>query len=185
MFQDVAIITKINNSSKMYSLIILLGISNYFTVNQDVALIRQQLGNNYCMSVPSDFEISKTEGMDFTVYHFNSNDTLEAEKISFGLYLGDYPSSYKSVCEECDIDFFEGELINKPCSWTIYRDDDRYFIETVIQKNESGTVNLGIVDGKESYLLVSQNKIHAFGKANKKEDLDLILKIFSTLTIEN
>jgi len=170
----------------MYSLLILLGATNYFAVNQEVVLIKQQLGNTgYYISIPSDFEISKTGGMDFTVYYFNSIDTLEAEQFSFGLYMGDYPSDYKRVCKECDTEVFEGELINKPCKWIIYRDEDSCFIETIIQKNDSNIVNLGVnMDGKESYILISENKIRAFGKSYKKEDLDLILKIFSTLTVE-
>ena len=81
--------------------------------------------------------------MDFTVYYFNSNDTVAGDKFSFGLYFGNHPSDHKKICEECDVEVFEGELINKPCKWTIYCDEDSYFIEIVVQKNDSNIVYLG------------------------------------------
>ena len=171
---------------KMWCFLISLYNLSCFIVSAETSLIRQQLGNtNLYISIPSDFDVRKTEGMDFTVYYFNSADTISKENFSFGLYFGDHPSSYKRVCEKPNTDTIEGKLINKPCKWVIYSCDDSYFIETVIQKNDSDFVELDEdVHGKGTVLLISNNKIHAFGNSDKKEDLDLILDFFSTLEEE-
>ena len=153
-----------------------------FATGAETSLVRQRLGNTkFYISIPSDFEINRKEGLDFTVYYFNLTDTISKGGFSFGLYFGSHPSSYKKACEECDVKTIEAKLLNKPCEWTIYSCDDSYYIETVIKKNDSDYVELDEdVHGEGTILLISENLIHAFGYANKTNDIDLILKIFST-----
>ena len=165
----------------IYLLILLCDLGCFFA-GAETSLVRQRLGDtNFCISIPSDFEVGRREGMDFTVYYFNSTDTVSKSKFSFGIYFGNHPSIYKKAGEECDVKTIEAKLLNKPCEWIVYSCDDSYFIETVIDKNDSDYVELDEdTHGEGAILLISENKIHLFGESNKIEDIDLILEIFST-----
>lgn len=152
-------------------LIIILGKPGSHIVHAETKLIRQKLTDtNFYISIPPDFNVSRVEGADFVVYYFTPEDTTHIDTFSFGLYIGNFPSGFKQPDEYCNKEILEGNLLTKVCKWDIYSCNDDYFIETVVENTD-----------KELLILRSDEKIRAFGSSSKREDLDFIMKIFSTL----
>lgn len=131
------------------------------------SLIETPLGyGDYKISIPEDYIIEETEGPDFWVYYIYPKDTTDLSSFRAGLYLGGHPSEFSAENDDCSTEKIFGKILEQNKSWTVYRCD--------------GTISIqAIVDGEldQGYQL----RIHAFGNCASEEDMDKLLKVFSTL----
>jgi hypothetical protein len=126
-------------------------------------LIEKQLPNTkFFISIPADYFIREQEGPDFSLYYFLPTDTLKPSKYSGGLYLGYAPSEFQP--DSCKAYIQKSVILKSNREWTINNCKEGYTIQTIVS------------DNKDSGL-----KIHAFGNSKNKEDINKVLKIFSTL----
>jgi len=127
-------------------------------------LITTQIGQSaFFISIPSDYKITERRSVDFSVYYFSPIDTTNTSSFSGGLYLGGFPSLSGPENNFYKDTILKRKLFNKYEEWTQYSCNETYSIQTI--------ANIG-----------NYSKIHAFGNAKSKPDIDKILIIFSTLS---
>ncbi|WP_108807448.1 hypothetical protein [Aquimarina spinulae] len=123
-------------------------------------------GSNLYISLPTNYKIEENLGPDFKVYHFKHIDTNSVQNLSGGFYLGYHPSEFAPDNDDCKTEFSESEVFNKQRKWRIYDCNGEFSMQSIII-NESNEI--------------WNEKIHAFGNATTKNDLDKLMKIYSTL----
>lgn len=134
----------------------------------NMSLIEKRLGESrFYISLPDDFVIEIMDAEDFVVYHFRHGDSTAMKKIFGGIYFGNHPSYpiYKCSKEEP----LKSNVLNKARDWSTYRCDSIFSAETLL-KNRGG-------EYWEEY-------IHLFGTTSTRDNLDELLKIYSTLRKE-
>ena len=154
-------------------IVMLMSCSNDAAENKEVhstkkvALIEKQIGDSdFYISVPGDYSITTSNGPDFSVYYFSPADTSVKGKLTGGLYFGNFPHEFEADNDSCKIEKLKGKILNNIQDWTVFNCQEDYSIQT-ITGNEK-------VEGWNQ-------RIHAFGNAKNKDDLQLILDIYSTL----
>jgi hypothetical protein len=132
-----------------------------------IPLIEKQIGDSgYSMSIPMNYSIKTHDGPDFSVYYFSPTDTTINNKLTGGLYLGNSPGLFNAENDSCKIEMFKGKVLNQQQNWTVYNCQKNYSIQTIVKNKEGEEWN---------------QTVHVFGKAKSKDELQVILKIFSTL----
>ena len=130
-------------------------------------LVEQRIGeSNYYISLPENYAIKKTQGIDFSVYYFLAIDTTQKTNFSGGLYFGNFPSQFGPANDSCKITTVRSKILKKISKWTIYICQGDYTLQTIVE----------IKDNKDWNEL-----IHAFGRANYEDDINKVLYIYSTL----
>lgn len=140
-------------------------------VNSDktnkVALVEKQIEESgYVISIPADYSIVGSDGPDFSVYYFSPTDTTLSDKLSAGLYFGNFPNAFEADSDNCKMEKLKGEILDTLSDWTVYNCQGNYSIQTIIDNKKNEGWN---------------QKIHAFGYARSRDELEVILEIFSTL----
>ncbi|MGD1843258.1 MAG: hypothetical protein ACFB0B_20550 [Thermonemataceae bacterium] len=126
------------------------------------------MDSDYYISLPSDYTITESVGPDFVVYYFASEDTTDTERFSGGFYEGYHPMRYTPE-KDCQITLQEAQFLGEEIEWTITKCKDTYTIQTYVGEQEEGEMNL-IID--------------AFGMAKSTEELNRLLKAYTTLREE-
>jgi len=161
-------------SAFVYCLLILIAVScankpekNKVDVAIKIDLIKKQLGNTgYSISIPPNYSIKVTDGPDFSVYYFSPTDTTLTNKFNGGIYVGNYPTKLDAENDSCKTEILKSIFLNKVQEWEVYNCQNKYAIQTIIE-NENGDMWV--------------QRLHAFGRTKNRADLQLILKIYSTL----
>jgi len=130
-------------------------------------LILRQIGKSkYFISIPANYKLEERNGPDFSVYYFKPADSTDIKYFSGGFYFGNYPSFFKPINNQCQTTSLQSKILNKLEEWTQYTCDSSYSVQVIINSGDDEGWN---------------EKIHAFGNAKSKEDVDKALLIFSTL----
>lgn len=132
-----------------------------------VTLTEKQIGESgFYISIPADYSITTSNGPDFSVYYFSPTDTTVKNKLSGGLYFGNFPHEFEADNVSCKIETLKGNILDRLQDWTVYNCQGDYSIQTIADNKKSEGWN---------------QRIHAFGQAYNKDDLHTILGIYSTL----
>ena len=133
-------------------------------------LIQTQLGNTeQYISIPKDYIIEESNGADFDVYYFYHKDSTELIAFRGGVYIGGHPSEFTADEEICKSETLRSKILNNNAMWTIYKCGTNYSLQTITEHIYD--------DGWEM-------KIHAFGNCSNRNDVNNLLKVFSTLEIQ-
>lgn len=133
----------------------------------NIALTEKPIGESgYVLSIPNDYSITTSNGPDFSVYYFSPTDTTAINKLSGGLYFGNYPSKFEADNDSCKTETLEGKILDNSQNWTVYNCQEDYSIQTIVENKKGEGWN---------------QKVHAFGHAKNKDELQIILEIYSTL----
>ena len=123
-----------------------------------------QLGKSaFYLSLPPDYQIKEINGIDFTVYYFQPKDSTHTSMGKGGIYVGGHPGRRGAEGDNCIAGNRPGVMLNKLVSWDTYSCTSKAFMETIV--------------AVDPYL-----KIHAFGEAKDKQELEKLLPVFSSLT---
>ena len=135
--------------------------------NSNIALTEKPIGESgYVLSIPADYSVTTTNGPDFSVYYFSPKDTTVTNKLTGGIYFGNHPSKFEADNDSCKIETVKGKILDNTQDWTVYNCQEDYSIQTIAEnKNGEGWNQM----------------VHAFGHAKNKDELQLILEIYSTL----
>lgn len=64
--------------------------------NSKLELVEKPIDNTgFLISIPSDYSIKTSNGPDFSVYYFSPADTSKRNKLSGGLYFGNFPNKFE------------------------------------------------------------------------------------------
>ena len=116
----------------------------------------------YYISIPQEYKIIETEGVDYYVYHFQPKDTTEENLFTGGLYYGSYPSKIEFEDKSCKTEIIEAHLLNEDVDWHVVDCNNTYSVQTIIKLDDWA-------------------KFHDFGNAHSKEDVQTLIEIYSTL----
>jgi hypothetical protein len=151
--------TSCNNRSTKYT-------SNSEKIRK-IVLTEKPIGESgYVISIPADYSITTSDGTDFLVYYFSPNDTTAKDKLSGGLYFGNFPSQFEADDESCKTETLKGKILDNNQNWTVHNCKEVFSIQTIAVNEQGGEWN---------------QRVHAFGQAKSKDELQTILDIFSTL----
>lgn len=132
-----------------------------------IILTEQPIGESgYVLSIPAEYTISTTNGADFSVYYFSPTDTTVINKLSGGIYFGNFPNEFERDNDSCKTEILKGKILDIMQDWTVYNCQEDYSIQTIVENNKREEWN---------------QRVHAFGHAKSKEELQTILEIYSTL----
>jgi hypothetical protein len=132
-----------------------------------IQLTEQELGKSgYYISLPNDYSIKVTDGPDFSVYYFSPSDTTLKGKLTGGLYFGNNPGDFEAVSDSCKTEILKGKILDNIKEWTVYNCLEDYIIQTIADNKNGEEWN---------------QKVHAFGHTKSKNELKIILDIYSTL----
>lgn len=135
--------------------------------NSKVNLIEKSIGNSgYVISIPADYSITTSNGADFSVYYFSPTDTTVKNKLSGGLYFGNYPHELEPDNDSCKTETLKGKFLDTTQEWTVYNCQGDFSIQTIADNKKGEGWN---------------QQIHAFGYAKHSNELQIILDIYSTL----
>jgi hypothetical protein len=128
-------------------------------------LQKQPISNSgFEISLPTDYKIRQKQGADFTVYYFAPADSTLKAAFTGGMYLGNFPSEFGAESEGCKTSTIKGMLLGKEREWKLFSCDSSFFAQT-------------IVDNKDE----SAAKVHVFGRGTSADNLNRMIRIFSTL----
>ena len=131
------------------------------------SLTEKQIGkSNFYISLPDKYSIKESEGPDFMVYYILPTDTTDTSSLSCGIYFGNAPSEFKAKNETCKQEVMNGQILGNSEEWKVFDCDGEYSIQTIIDSKSREGWN---------------DRIHAFGRATSKADLNKILIMYSTL----
>jgi hypothetical protein len=129
------------------------------------SLVEKKIGSSdFHISLPADYSVRQKGGPDFTVYYFSTADSTVKPAFSGGMYLGNFSTEFPPVNDSCKTTSIKSALMGKERDWKLFSCDSSFFVQTMI-------------DNKKDE---SASRIHAFGRGNTKEDIQKMLKIFST-----
>lgn len=132
-----------------------------------VSLIEKPIGESgYVISVPADYSITTSNGPDFSVYYFSPTDTTVKDKLSGGLYFGNFPHEFEADNDSCRTETLKGKILDTTQEWTVYNCQGDFSIQTIAENKKGEGWN---------------QRIHAFGHARSNDELQTILDIYSTL----
>jgi len=132
-----------------------------------ITLTEKPIGESgYFISVPSDYSITTSNGPDFSVYYFSPTDTTVTDKLSGGLYFGNFPHEFEADNDSCKTEVLKGKIFDNMQEWTVYNCEGDFSIQTIAENKKGEGWN---------------QRIHAFGHAKSNDELLTILDIYSTL----
>lgn len=132
-----------------------------------ITLTEKPIGESgYFISVPSDYSISTSNGPDFSVYYFSPTDTTVKDKLSGGLYFGNFPHEFEADNDSCKTETLKGKILDNIQEWTVYNCQGDFSIQTIADNKKGEGWN---------------QRIHAFGHAKSNDELQTIVDIYSTL----
>jgi hypothetical protein len=82
------------------------------------------------------------------------------------VYFGNHPSKFPAKNDSCKVSTINSQILGKNSTWTIYECDGELTVQTIVDSRSAEGWN---------------SRIHVFGHAANKEDLDKILAVYSTL----
>jgi hypothetical protein len=128
-------------------------------------LVKQHISTSgFSISLPADYKIRQKEGPDFTVYYFAPADSTLKAAFTGGMYLGNFPSEFGPENDSCKSSTIKAILLGKERDWKSFSCDSSFFAQT-------------IVDNKDG----DATKVHVFGRGTTAENLNRMIRIFSTL----
>jgi hypothetical protein len=132
-----------------------------------VNLIEKPIGESgYVISIPADYSITTSNGPDFSVYYFSPTDSTVKDKLSGGLYFGNFPHEFEANNDSCKTETLKGKILDNMQEWTVYNCQGDFSVQTIVDnKNGEGW----------------NQRVHTFGHAKSKDELQTILDIYSTL----
>jgi hypothetical protein len=131
------------------------------------SLIEQKVkGTNYIIRLPDTYQIKERRGVDFSVYYFTPRDTADHTAFHGGFYLGNHGAGFGADNAGCKTKEITGVILNVDERWSLYDCGGKYSIETLIDSKS------GMDWGR---------MLHAFGRANSKDDLKKLLEVYGTL----
>jgi hypothetical protein len=132
-----------------------------------IILTEKPIGESgYVISIPADYSITTSKGPDFSVYYFSPTDTTAKDKLSGGLYFGNFPNEFEADSDSCKAETLKGKILDNIQDWTVYNCKEDYTIQTITDNKKGEGWN---------------QRVHAFGHAISKDELKTILDIYSTL----
>jgi len=135
--------------------------------NGKVTLIEKPIGESgYVISVPADYSITTSNGPDFSVYYFSPTETTVKDKLSGGLYFGNFPHEFEADNNSCKSETLKGKILDNMQKWTVYNCEGNFSIQAIADNKKGEGWN---------------QRIHAFGHAKSSDDLQTILDIYATL----
>jgi hypothetical protein len=133
----------------------------------DKNLVEFRAGNSdYYISLPKNYTLKQNQGPDFSVFYFMPEDTNAQAKYAGGFYLGDYPNRFGPESDSCMTTTMGTTLLDSAATWTVYECRGFFTLQTVIETGPNGGWG---------------SKVHAFGSAASKADMDKVLAIYATL----
>src|SRR5690348_14914382 len=67
-----------------------------------IKLTEKPIGESgFVISIPFDYSITTSNGPDFSVYYFSPTDTTVKDKLSGGLYFGNFPHEFEPDNDSC------------------------------------------------------------------------------------
>ena len=131
------------------------------------SLTERQIGSsNYYISLPPAYSLKMTRGPDFDVYYFAPADTTAISNFSGGIYFGNFPNAFPPDNDSCRTETIRGKILGDIKGWTLYSCKGILSVQVIIDSKSNEGWN---------------QRIHAFGQANSRNDLDNLMIIFSTL----
>jgi len=132
-----------------------------------IVLTEKPIGESgYVLSIPADYSITTSNGLDFSVYYFSPTDTTVINKLSGGLYFGNFPHEFEADNDSCKTETLKGKILDNTQNWTVYNCQEDYSIQTIAENKKGEGWN---------------QQVHASGHAKNKDELQTILEIYSTL----
>lgn len=162
-----------HNSIKVKCLLTSLGMLLLFSCASQTnnafrkTLIEKRIGTtNYFISIPKDYSVTQSDGIDFTVYYFSPIDTTIKAKFSGGLYLGNYPGEFEMENDSCKIENLKSKILDSLVDWKAYICNGIYSVQTITESKSGEDWN---------------RLMHAFGTGVSRDEMNKILAIYSTL----
>jgi len=141
-------------------------ISNQFKTSLAERQIKE---SNYFVHLPANYEITETEGPDFSVDYFRSRDTTTNLHFNAGIYFGGFPTPFPPDNDSCQTTKLKDSVLGNKVTWVIYKCSKRYKIQTIVNNKLNGGGFL---------------RLHIFGSATTYGELIKIPYVFSTLRIQ-
>ena len=99
------------------------------------------------------------------MFYFYPEETTDLESFYGGLYIGFNPNKFY-INKNGKTKNTTSKLLGEEIEWTIFEYEDEVFIQTITS-----------IKGKDGWKIM----IHAFGTAQKNEDLEKFLLVLGTL----
>ena len=132
-----------------------------------IKLTEKPIGESgFVISIPVDYSITTSNGPDFSVYYFSPTDTTVKDKLSVGLYFGNFPHEFEPDNDSCKTETLKGKILDAMQEWAVYNCKGNFSIQTIVE-NKKG-------EGWDQ-------RVHAFGHAKNRGELQTILDIYTTL----
>jgi hypothetical protein len=134
------------------------------------SLTEKQIGkSNFYISLPTDYAIKTHNGPDFSVYYFSPKDTSVKPSFSGGIYFGNFPHEFEPKNDSCKTSTVKGVILHSSQDWTVYNCNEDFTVQTIVESKSGEGWN---------------ERIHVFGTAVSREEMQKLLDIYVTLKLE-
>jgi hypothetical protein len=133
-------------------------------------LVQKRIANtNFYISLPANYIVKGSQGVDFDVYYFYPSDSTDKAHFSGGMYFGNSPHFFDPQNSKCHVWKVKSNILKSNAQWVIYNCAGEYTVRTTV---ESGS--------KQGW----NSLVHAFGKGPSKLERDKLFEVYETLKLK-